>query len=35
MKTLDECLIENNVPLWVRENVKKALNEWIAENAVV
>lgn len=28
MKTLEQCLIENDVPLWVRTKVEKALNEW-------
>ena len=29
MKTLDEYLIANDVPLWAREKVQKALAEWL------
>jgi hypothetical protein len=28
MKTLEQCLTENNVPLWVRVKVEKAVHEW-------
>ena len=31
MKSLEQCLIENDVPLWVREKVQLAVTNWLDE----